>query len=419
MSTPLVEVARLVRRETGMVIGETQLSALAAALGRIAPGMEAERFLAELAAGTHRAALMTGLIDEVTVQESYFFRELRELQAVEWRRLLEESRANGVADVRVWVTACATGEEAYSLAILAEEALGPAAACVSILATDISQGALSRAEAGRYSERSVRNLSRRQRDRHFVREDGHYAVRSSLRAQVRFRRHNLISDSSPPPGEVSFDVIGCRNLFIYFDAVTADRVVGLLESAVRPAGYLILGAADRLVATARRLEGVQVGSGTAQRPGKPERALRRPLGLGPSVVDEQSVEQALLAANEGDLDRALAIIAELLVTEPLNADAYFLRGLAELGLDLGDAAVASFRRALYVDASFGLAAFQLGRAHDVRGSPRAARNAYERALRTLDPDDDRHRLILAQVDLGDIAAACRARLLEAPAERSA
>jgi predicted TPR repeat methyltransferase len=72
--------------------------------------------------------------------------------------------------------------------------------------------------------------------------------------------------------------------------------------------------------------------------------------------------------------------------------------------------VTSFRRALYVDPSFGLAAFKLGRAHDASGERAAARRAYERALRALDPEDERHRLILDQVDLGDVAAACRVRL---------
>jgi len=100
----------------------------------------------------------------------------------------------------------------------------------------------------------------------------------------------------------------------------------------------------------------------------------------------------------------------VLTAEPLNADAYFVGGLAQLGLGDAEAAATSFRRALYVDSSFGLAAFKLGRAHDARGDPRAARRAYEQALRTLDPDDDRHRVILDKVDVGDIAAACRARL---------
>jgi tetratricopeptide (TPR) repeat protein len=84
--------------------------------------------------------------------------------------------------------------------------------------------------------------------------------------------------------------------------------------------------------------------------------------------------------------------------------------MAELGLGNASSAVESFRRALYVDPAFGLAAFKLGRAHDTCGDASAARRSFERALRTLDPADDRHHVVLDKVDIGDIAAACRMRL---------
>jgi chemotaxis protein methyltransferase WspC len=122
------------------------------------------------------------------------------------------------------------------------------------------------------------------------------------------------------------------------------------------------------------------------------------------------MEQALRAADVGELDSAVAISADVLTDDPLNADAYLIHGMAELGLGNANSAVDSFRRALYVDPAFGLAAFKLGRAHDTRGDESAARRSYEQALRTLDPADDRHRVVLDKVDIGDIAAACRLRL---------
>jgi len=119
---------------------------------------------------------------------------------------------------------------------------------------------------------------------------------------------------------------------------------------------------------------------------------------------------ALAAANSGRMSDALEHAAVLLESDALDAAAYFVRGLVELQTDDPPAAAASLRRALYVDPTFALAAFTLGRAHDALGDGAAARRAYEQALRTLDPEDDRHDLLLQQVDLGDIAAACRARL---------
>lgn len=435
MSEALVRVAELVGRETGIVIKETQLPALAAALARAAPGVDAERFLVEIAGQVGARAVIARLVDEVTVKETYFLREARELGAVDWRALLERARADGADTVRVWVSACATGEEAYSFAMLASEALGFPPP-VSILASDISTAALELAHAARYSERSLRNVSPELRRRYFEREGARHSVRQSLRSLVRFRHHNLVNDPAPPPGEVGFHVIACRNVLIYFDGPTVGRVIGSLESALQPEGLLVLGVADRLSGTAGRLARTSLAGPAAERrrPRAPRRVLRRPLGLedpaGTSLSAsgsggpvrsarpdarlrrriEDRIEDALEAADRGDLESAITISGQLVEREPLNADAYFVRGLAELGLGEAAAAISSFRRALYLDPSFGLAAFELGRAHDALGDQKAGRRSYEQALRTLDPDDDRHRVILDQVDLADVVAACRARL---------
>ncbi|MDQ6751364.1 MAG: tetratricopeptide repeat protein [Actinomycetota bacterium] len=441
MSDALAEVARLVHAETGVVIREPQMTALAAALGRLGDDMDADRFLGELAGQTAMASI-SRLIDEVTVKETYFLRELRDLGAVDWHGLLARARAGGSEVVRVWVSACATGEEAYSLAMLASEALGSLPP-VSVLATDISPAALQRAEAGRYTERSMRNVSAELRERYFVPVERGHAVRQSLKSLVRIRRHNLVADPSPPAGEVPFDVIACRNVLIYFDTPTVEQVIGSLEMALRPEGHLILGAADRLCGTAVRLGSTALDRDPIERrrPRPPKPALRRPLGLeagqpagsigtlrppshgpedqAPRRRVEDRLEQALEAADRGDIETAIVTAAAVIAAAPLNADAYFVRGLAELRYGDHDAAATSFRRALYVDPSFSLAAFELGRAHDARRDLPAARRAYEQALRTLDPDDDRHRLLMDQVDLADIAAACRARLVSTRARARA
>jgi tetratricopeptide (TPR) repeat protein len=106
----------------------------------------------------------------------------------------------------------------------------------------------------------------------------------------------------------------------------------------------------------------------------------------------------------------VAQVRALVTADPLDADAHFIGGLVALDAGEPARAVAALRRALYADPTFALAAFTLGRAHDALGDAAAARRAFEQVLRTLDPEDDRHEPILAQVDMGDIAAACRARL---------
>jgi chemotaxis protein methyltransferase CheR len=375
--------------------------------------------------------LLGRLIDQVAIQETYFMREPRELEAIDWHQLLSAAHARGAGEVTVWVCACASGEEAYSVAMLALEAFGHGRAPVSILATDISAQALQRAEEAFYSERSTQAVSAERRQRFLIQDGRKSAVGEQLRSMIRFRRHNLVADPAPPSGEVPFDLILCRNVLIYFGARNVEVVVKALESALRPGGQLILGASDRLTSSAGRFADVAAGrdgasglptsGGSKQRPERLPAALRKPIGraervdeppAAPPAPGEGSVSDALAAASAGDYDEAIEITGRVLAANPLEADAYFVRGLAELAAHDPASATGSLRRALYIDPTFALAAFQLGRAQDLRGDARAALRAYRQALRTLDPGDDRHRDLLEQVDVGDIAAACRARLVE-------
>jgi chemotaxis protein methyltransferase CheR len=374
--------------------------------------MDAAGFLAAVADPARRPALLGRLVDEVAVQETFFLRGPRELEAIDWHRHLAAAHARGEPVIRVWVAACASGEDPYSVAMLAAEAFGQAPAPVLILATDISARALQRASEALYSERSMREVGAPRRARFFT-EGGRWSSPAErLRSMVRFCRHNLLEGAGPLADEAPFDLILCRNVLIYFSAETVEAVVASLESALRPGGQLILGASDRLSSSARRLEDI-VANPPAPRP-----AFRKPLGrtaradapVAAPRPEEASVKQALEAANAGEYAAAVEATERILADDPLDAEAYFVRGLAELAGGDPAAAAASHRRALYIDPAFGLAAFQLGRAQDLRGDARAAARAYRQALRTLEEDDGRHRDLLAGVDAGDIVAACRGRL---------
>jgi chemotaxis protein methyltransferase CheR len=411
----LEKLAGVMQRETGIVIGGSQLASLEAALARLRPPLDADAFLRS-GAGGPSDDLLERLIDEVTINETFFFRQRAELDAIEWRPLLEAARAAGSATIRVWIPACSTGEEAYTLAMLAREAFGGAQAPVSILATDISTVALERARQGRYRGRTVRTLDDRMRARYFVADGDGLAVGAGLRRMVEFRRHNLVNDAVPHPVSRRFELIACRNVLIYFDGETVERAIRTLERALAPHGMLLLGAADRLCGSARRMVRPDASPARAQ---PSLRELRRPLGRDASPVAELPVlAGALEAANEGSLSDAVHITERMLESDPLDADAYFVRGLAELGLGETDAAVVSLRRALYVDPTFGLAAFKLAGAQELRGDRAAAARAYEQALHTLDPDDIRHEAILDQVNVADVAVACGLSLTRLREERA-
>ena len=187
-------------------------------------------------------------------------------------------------------------------------------------------------------------------------------------------------------------------------------MIAALEGALHHDGMLILGAADTLCGTTRRLtqQALNERIPPARGASAGGSVLRRPLGRAPQ--HQATLAGAVRAASEGRRVDALADTEVLLAAQPLDADAAFVRGLVLLESGSVTEAAAALRRALYVDPTFGLAAFQLGRAYDELGDTTAAKRSYGQALRTLEPEDERHELLLGQVDLGDVAAAAQARL---------
>jgi len=409
MNAALNEISDLLSQETGIMLPAARQTSLRAALRRAAPEFDSAGFLRATSDPACRRDLLERLIDEVTIKETTFLRDRGQLQAIDWHGLLRRARDAGSRAIRVWSVGCASGEEPYTLALLAQEAFAPAQAPVDVLGTDIAGNALVAAAAGRYRERAVQALEAPLRGRYLDREsDGSYLVGGRLRELVRFRRHNLAKDPIPPAGEVGFDLIACRNVLIYFRQELVTRVIEALERSLHPGGMLLLGAADALKRTTTQPARAAVRSHGPLRSG--DGPLRRPLQRKPPRSHEQRLTAAIGAADRGDRDGALTQVATLLADNPLDAEAHFVQGLVLLEAGDPASAAAALRRALFADASFALAAFTLGRAYDVLGDGPAARRCYEQVLRTLHPEDHGHDLILRQVDLGDIAAACRVRL---------
>ncbi len=243
---PLDQLAALVLRESGIVLRESQLDgARSGGRRRVDPALDPEAFLRRASDPVEGPGLVARLLDELTVKETYFLREAHHFQQIDWQSLFAAARANSRA-VRIWSAGCATGEEAYTLALLACEAAGGAAPPVQILATDVSERALAAAREGEFRPRSTRDLETALRRRYFREEVDRLVVGERLRSLVSFERHNLVHDPLPPLGEARFDLILCRNVLIYFDTATADRVTAALSDALAPSGMLILGSADAL-----------------------------------------------------------------------------------------------------------------------------------------------------------------------------
>lgn len=190
------------------------------------------------------------LIDVVTTNKTDFFREPRHFDFLTARALPEI--AQGLANSRaflIWSAGCSTGEEPYTLAmVLSEYALTHPGFRFRILASDISTGVLRKAEMGVYSGDAVRPVPAPLRFKYFMRSRDRSSDRvrvvPELRRLVEFRRLNFM-DSDYAMVEKA-DAIFCRNVIIYFDRPTQERILGRLASHLAPGGYLFVGHAETL-----------------------------------------------------------------------------------------------------------------------------------------------------------------------------
>ncbi|MCT7374369.1 CheR family methyltransferase [Chelativorans salis] len=185
------------------------------------------------------------IVAEATVGETYFFRDPSQFEVIRnfvLPSLLCERPEN--APIRVWSAGCSTGEEPYSLAILAEEE--GLADRISIIATDVSRRALKKAREAEYGEWSLRNGGMPFLKRYFARRGDDFRLERRLARRVSFHRHSLGVDDVPSPktGIAAFDLILCRNVLIYLETGAARRVARQLYDCLSEGGWLLFGPSD-------------------------------------------------------------------------------------------------------------------------------------------------------------------------------
>jgi len=182
-------------------------------------------------------------INSLTTNLTSFFREEHHFHA-----LHEELSAKRGRPIRIWCNAASTGEEPYSIAMTAAEALGAAVSQVSLLCTDIDTKVLQKAQRGVY-DAECKGLSLERLKRHFLkgtgRNEGSIRVKPELAKMPQFRVFNLMSPQWSGLGE-AFDIVFCRNVMIYFDNDVRQALVSEMERLVRPGGLVFVGHAETL-----------------------------------------------------------------------------------------------------------------------------------------------------------------------------
>ena len=201
---------------------------------------ELKEYLRQLEADPHELEL---LYADLLIGVTEFFRDTTAFERLE-KEVIPQIIDHVSPDnaIRVWAPGCATGEEAYSLAILLYDELQrrQRSLDVKIFATDVHQRSLDRASAGVYPEASVANLSPERLQRHFIKKEGSYQVSQHIRQMVIYATHNLIKD----PPFTKIDLITCRNLLIYLQPLAQRKVVSFFHFALRTGGVLFLGPSE-------------------------------------------------------------------------------------------------------------------------------------------------------------------------------
>jgi len=220
------------------------------------------------------------LFRDLLIGVTQFFRDREAFAALEHTVLPRIFQDKGPDDtVRVWVAACSTGEEAYSVAMLLADRAASMAdpPAIQVFASDIDAQAIRTARAGLYPISIAEDVPPERLQRYFTLENGAYKVRKGLRRQVLFAEHNLLHD----PAFSSVDLVSCRNFLIYLTPDVHRHVLGTFHFALRPEGYLMLGSAESADGASDKFAVVDAGRRLYR--AKPAPALRpvRPLAAVP------------------------------------------------------------------------------------------------------------------------------------------
>lgn len=237
-------LAELIRGHAGIYLKREKKALLVSRLGRLLEQHGAagfDEYIARLAAD-RSGRLLSQLIDHIATNHTFFMREtphfdfMREVVLPYWAPRIPDR------DLRVWSAGCSTGEEPYTLAMLLRDYLGPQAGewDSRVLATDISSRALATAARGVYAKETVDPLPDSWK-RIYLRRlpDGMFGIQDALRAEVLFRRFNLMDERFP--FRRPFHIIFCRNVMIYFEEHARYALLRKFWEALAPGGYLFIG----------------------------------------------------------------------------------------------------------------------------------------------------------------------------------
>ena len=358
----LAAIAASLTRSTGLTFPPERIGFAELGIRRAMTALRETDPLSFLQRVEHDPAARQAAIAEVTVAETYFFRDQAQLDVLRARLVPELLARKSGRALQVWSAGCASGEEAYSLAMLLEEC---GAADAAVVGTDLCAAAIAAATAAVYGRRSFRDDTAAWRERYFSAVPKGWAIDARFRRRVTFAVHNVLDAADSAFGERSFDLILCRNVMIYFDEAAVTRAAATFVARLAPGGWLVTSPTDPMLRD-DLLETVSTPAGIAYR--------RRALAAVPALPHAPLALVPRLPLPLAEPRRPAA-----LRVAPLRALDEGSRHLAEALrlLEIGDPreALAAARRARYVNPSSPLVHLTLARAYRRCGRTDLARRA--------------------------------------------
>ena len=359
-----------------------------------------------LAVGEQGSAELDVLTAELTIGETYFFRDQEQFAAIReiiLPDILERNRFS--RQLRIWSAGCATGAEPYSLAILLGRELADRIAGwqVSIYATDLNRSYLTQAAAGQFQGWALRSTSDEVKRECFSNAGLIWTIHPRYKQWISFHHMNLVGSEfcTPWTAGTHFDLILCRNVMIYFAPEVARRLIGQFHQCLGDEGWLVVGAVEHNMENYAAFRTVNAAGATLyQKTGVPQTAVppeqlvaapqppAQPLAK-PAERNPENMQGLRQLADRGDWQGAAEYGQRLLAQDRLNPEIHFYQAMIFANLGIADEAERSLRQAIYLDRNFALAHYHLGLALKRDRKLRAAERSFGNVLKVLDgmPDD--------------------------------
>lgn len=413
----------LLQSRCGILIKNHQYTELKKAIIDVSScfGLTPESLLKKISTCEENDPVFEHLIANVTVGESYFFRDADQFEWLEHDvlpNLINKKSQHLFSTLRIWSAGCSSGEEIYSIAMLLnEKKFDRKKVKVQLIGSDINCELLKKAKSGDYSDWSFRTTSDYFREKYFTKKGNRYHIQKDIKDAVQFNYLNLNNLNYPSivSGIFALDIILCRNVFIYFDLDRIKSIMKQFSASLSSEGLVILGASDPIVFSTEDLAHCHTNKTSffkniatmstdllnlsdkikninIQKNLQPEIKLEKETILlanddfevrinnfmsrsdWRSAIDyinqiyntshqlSYSVELIMIKclANLGFIQLAESRCHQLLKTHSLSSELYYLLGLCQSELNQLKAAESSFRKSLYLDHHYIIAQIQLG-----------------------------------------------------------